>query len=143
MADALYLDGKTYTVTPLLVDVGLPAFVRVSKMMGPGFVKLLGSPDLRNKEVLGPEIAELVSDLFTRLDDPTLMPTVAVLMDTVQENGNPMAQRWRTEFAGRLLTLSKILLYCVQAHFGDFLKGFSSPVSSSDKPEPKQAVKSR
>lgn len=140
MADFLQLDGKTYTISPLLVEIGLPTFVRVSKMMGPGFVRLIADPELRKKDAAGPEMSTLVADLFTRLDDPQLMSTVATLMDTVQENGVPLAQRWRMEFSGRLLTLCKILLFTIQAHFGDFLKGFGSPESSSSKPEPKEAV---
>lgn len=139
MADSLQLDGKVYTVAPLTVDVGLPTFVRVSKMMGPGFIRLLGG-SLKGKDVAGPEMAELVADLFSRLDDPSLMPTVATLMDTVQENGAPLAQRWRTEFAGKLLTLCKIAMFAIQAHFGDFLSGSAALGTSSSAPGPKGAT---
>ncbi len=86
-------------------------------------------------QAAGPEMAALVSDLFTRLDDPTLMPTVKTLMDTVQENGAPMAQRWNTEFSGRLSALCRVLLFSIQAHFGDFLSDSGKPVSSSRPPE--------
>ncbi len=138
MADFLQLDSSTYTATRLTVDVGLPTFVRVSKMMGPGFVRLLADPEFRKKDAAGPEMAALVADLFTRLDDPALMPTVATLMNTLEQDGKPMAQRWNTEFSGRLKTLCTVLLFLIQHHFGDFLSDSSKPADSSSKPESKQ-----
>jgi hypothetical protein len=127
---SLNLDGHSYTVTPMPTKLGLRTFVRVGKMIGPGFMRL-ASGGFGQKDIASAEFGALIGDLFDRLDDPNLEAVVETIMDTVQEDGRPMSQRWMAEFSGKIGKLSKILIFAIQAHFGDFMSAFGSEPNSS------------
>jgi len=127
---SLSLNGHIYTVTPLPTKIGLRTFVRVGKMMGPGLVRL-ASGGLDKKDLASPEFGALIGDVFDRLDNPELESTVETLMNSVECDGAPMAQRWMAEFSGKIATLTKVLMFAIQEHFGDFMNASASVQGSS------------
>lgn len=126
---SLSLNGHVYTVTPLPTKVGLRTFVRVGKMMGPGFVRLAAG-GINKKDINSPEFGALIGDVFDRLDNPELESTVETIMNSVECDGAPMAQRWMAEFSGKIATLTKVLMFAITEHFGDFMNASASEQSS-------------
>lgn len=124
-AQRKFIAGKEYTVMPLRARNGLKLFVKWGSMLGPSMAKM-ADPKLRKSDTTSDAFAGVLSELFTNLDSGPLDVALDELMATVYESDKPMSrERYDVEFAGNLAGLCEVVMFGLQAQFGDFYQAFA------------------
>lgn len=141
-AQRKYIDNKEYTVHPLPARKGIRLFVKWGAMLGPSMAKM-AEPALRKADVTSNAFSGAVSELFTNLDEGPLDSALDELMGTVYESEKSLTpERYNVEFAGNLVGLCKVVVFALEAQFGDFYKAFATmgPAKEEKLPVPASSI---
>ncbi len=127
----LSLDGKIYTVQALPAKRGARLFVKTMRLVGPGLIMAF-DPAMQKESTGGEKFASAIALAFQAADDGPFDEVFAELLDTVEENGVSIKDRWNVQFSGKLWKLFQIAGFAIGAHFGDFQNGFAGLVKSAN-----------
>lgn len=120
-----FIANREYTVMPMRARNGLQLFVKWGSMLGPSMAKM-ADPKLRKSDTTSDAFAGVLSELFSNLDSGPLDTALDELMATIYESDKPLTrERYDVEFAGNLAGLCEVVMFGLQAQFGDFYQAFA------------------
>ncbi|MCK4522417.1 MAG: hypothetical protein KAU20_07630 [Nanoarchaeota archaeon] len=118
------IEGHKYMVTQFPARIGLGLKTRLSKLVIPVLIPLIGSEgkgvtlsNITETDIDPSLISKAVEIIISQLDSVEIVDLVMKLMNGVRRDGVEItAEVFDTEFAGEYITLYKVLFFVIQTN---------------------------
>lgn len=131
------IDGVEYTCTQFPARAGIKLKITLGKKLLPGLSELLGGQanlsDMMGQEITAGKLASAVEKAIATIDPDEAVDLIMQILSQTRrgtregQGGVEFSREMLDlEYAGKYLSLYKVIGFVLQTNYGDFLKGINT-----------------